>query len=255
MILYYYTSLVHGLTSIRDKRIKISSFDTLNDPFDILNIAAKTEEQRNDLKKIRDRLTSKGGMICASENWNEPLMWSHYADKHAGVCVALRVDPTEWRKVQYANKRLGIEAYNVKSIEDLSHDQLEEISTIKSDFWTYEQEWRRFYIYEEKDYVTNLDFGYFDRAMMPIGLIFGHRAKVGKERIASILSSNPSLKIGITRPAYTSFKVLLDQTMIRKQVDDKARLKYDFKDKSLFWQSENLLDSFSADEELPLKYE
>ncbi|MDW9570209.1 DUF2971 domain-containing protein [Sinorhizobium meliloti] len=31
------------------------------------------------------------GIVCLSDNWQHPMMWSHYADRHRGICLAFDV--------------------------------------------------------------------------------------------------------------------------------------------------------------------
>jgi Protein of unknown function (DUF2971) len=99
-----------------------------------------------DIRKTR-------GVLCLSEVNNDILMWSHYAEKHSGVC--LRFDPAseflkEARPVHYADKYPKMDFIRV--LEDLAADGAireradEELSTTlfltKSSHWKYEHEWR-----------------------------------------------------------------------------------------------------------------
>ncbi|MDQ1185456.1 DUF2971 domain-containing protein [Agrobacterium larrymoorei] len=92
MRLYYYTKLQYGLAAIRDKRIKISLYDSLNDPFDFLGLAIDYRSERRRLSKIKKELSASFGIVCLSETWKEPLMWGHYADSHRGICLGFEVE-------------------------------------------------------------------------------------------------------------------------------------------------------------------
>jgi hypothetical protein len=86
------------------------------------------------------------GIACISETNNNELMWAHYADNYAGICVRYRtqalIDGLEDRvrvvKVSYGDAPPAVgqeDALNSRSaaIKILSH---------KKANWVYEREWR-----------------------------------------------------------------------------------------------------------------
>ena len=100
------------------------------------------------------------GITCFSETPKNMLMWSHYANKHTGICVEYdfsRLFSTAANTllfpVTYANKRplfpidwldIGIDG-KVKEDQQLPAEALPEIIkalTVKSKVWEYEREWR-----------------------------------------------------------------------------------------------------------------
>ena len=84
------------------------------------------------------------------------LMWSHYADNHAGIVLKLKVAETEaeddplWlaEKVTYTDKAIPLmteeEALNailgIKKYDD--RDLSRQLTCTKFDVWEYEKEWR-----------------------------------------------------------------------------------------------------------------
>lgn len=84
------------------------------------------------------------GILCATTNANNILMWSHYANFHQGICIEF--DNTEdlniatlFQKVQYVknNARPTVNPYKFSNPEDYDHHNLQ-----KSCVWEYEDEWR-----------------------------------------------------------------------------------------------------------------
>ncbi|MCG6859038.1 MAG: DUF2971 domain-containing protein [Salaquimonas sp.] len=65
-----------------------------------------SKKSRAEGRKIRRQLFSKQGLISFSETWNEPLLWSHYADCHRGVALGFDLMPKVAFKVNYVDKRL-----------------------------------------------------------------------------------------------------------------------------------------------------
>lgn len=228
MRLYHFTKLTYGLSSIRDKQLKIARFDELNDPFDILSISVDTSAGRSAQRNLREQLAKRGGMLCMSTSWNETLMWAHYADAYKGVCLAFDVDEMQWMEVLYEEKKRTVADYNVESMYDLTEHQLADSSRRKHTSWQYENEWRRFFVFDKPDWVTGLHFTPFnDEKMKFVGAIFGTRSCVTSDQVARILTEHPTVKVGFVRPGHTSYKVILDQRKNAKEIRTENRVRYD----------------------------
>ena len=46
------------------------------------------------------------GVLCFSRGWHNPLLWSHYGDKHRGVCLGFDVPNAHIVHVSYNSSRL-----------------------------------------------------------------------------------------------------------------------------------------------------
>ena len=112
------------------------------------------------VKQMHTKLGEVIGITCFSETPQNMLMWSHYANKHTGICVEYdfsRLFSTAANTllfpVAYTNKRplfpidkleIGVDG-KVKDGQPLPAEALIEIIkalTIKSKVWEYEREWR-----------------------------------------------------------------------------------------------------------------
>jgi len=85
---YHFLSATHALDDIERQRLKISEIDQLNDPFELWCVSQPTRGLRDALRAYKKEMNEKFGLICFSEDWVSPLLWSHYAAKHRGVCLA-----------------------------------------------------------------------------------------------------------------------------------------------------------------------
>src|SRR5207253_3097370 len=48
------------------------------------------------------------GICCFSEEYNNPLLWSHYGDQHRGICIGYTLDrrpKPDLRQVRYGGDR------------------------------------------------------------------------------------------------------------------------------------------------------
>jgi Protein of unknown function (DUF2971) len=118
---------------------------------------AKTEEQRaqqleklstdpsflksllRDMMGIDRPIHERFRVLCLSAKPDSVVMWSHYADKHRGICLEFSTDNEEFSgayKVEYCQK---YPSYNLTD-QSLEHNLLPLVT--KSAEWSYECEYR-----------------------------------------------------------------------------------------------------------------
>jgi Protein of unknown function (DUF2971) len=142
-IYYHFLSTEHAIDDLENKRIKISTINSLNDPFELLPYLRFPYAKRQQYYKIRKNLIRKWGFVSFSTKWEEPLLWSHYAERHAGIALGFNIKKTKDRfiKVEYDRSPLR------KQIE-LTDDKIENeklflnLAKIKYGKWEYEEEFR-----------------------------------------------------------------------------------------------------------------
>lgn len=170
-IIYQYSKYDISLNEILLKQsLQFSNPKTFNDPFDCNENLLKIHHSekliedslssysinlsRVDRRKIKRKLKNptnlseiikrervKFKISCFSELYNEVLMWSHYADKHYGICVGFEFPPKYEEKfiispVTYLDKIVPIDGNS-----DMSSTILYWLTT-KSVRWSYEKEIR-----------------------------------------------------------------------------------------------------------------
>lgn len=107
---------------------------------------------RNELTLEIEREMSKGydrGVLCLSRNFDSPLMWSHYADQHRGVCIEYDVSmlkPHELHKVSYGASRevltSQLYSFTFEGSESARNAIDKACLLTKASEWRYEREWR-----------------------------------------------------------------------------------------------------------------
>ena len=73
------------------------------------------------VKTIRESLL----VSCFSKNNNSILMWSHYANKHTGVCVEFEVSSEDFQEIKYDKKRTQLDLKTITAVV-LGHDYIGE---------------------------------------------------------------------------------------------------------------------------------
>jgi hypothetical protein len=169
--IYKYESFKTALDHIiLGKTLMFSKPSTFNDPFDCNEYLLKPElteemvekaldtidenlttEYRNRLKKnLKDpeRIASilrdekeQFKMTCFSRISDETLMWSHYADKHSGICIGFKFPIDYQEKFILCGVRYENEVKPIDGATDFLRTSLYWLTT-KSKRWKYENEVR-----------------------------------------------------------------------------------------------------------------
>jgi hypothetical protein len=176
-VIYKYMTFDTALKIIESNSLLFSTPLNFNDPFDLTNglidvsfnkeILKKwiyrfghlTRQEKRDLfnKSIQspskayemfntklDEFKRTAGITCFSKSYMKTLMWSHYADKHSGICLGFNIVPIGMEnftllEVNYAD--------NIKPLNFFvnKHNAFWYWVYTKSSVWSYEEEVRAFY--------------------------------------------------------------------------------------------------------------
>jgi hypothetical protein len=205
MKVYKFLNAEFGLKGLRDKRLKISRFDDLNDPFELIPYNLRNPHQRRALKSMRSQLGTNRGMLCFSANWRDPVLWAHYADKHQGLCIGFELPEQneEFHPVEYVSKRLPFP--KSPSLVDTNI-----VLFTKYDSWKYEHEIR--VLLALNDAEDGLHFKEFDDTLRPVVVIAGARCKLSKAEITQALGPlAKEVKLMKARAGFTKFEIVKDQ--------------------------------------------
>ena len=140
--LYHFTSADYALADLSLGRIKVSRFSDSNDPFELMAFSFDDVARRlslNTFKKNYDRTT---GLLCFSANWSSPVLWSHYAARHRGICLGFDVRREKAQQVQYADTRLRRQAKKVHDVSNMDSALRDLLICTKFRHWEYEAEHR-----------------------------------------------------------------------------------------------------------------
>ena len=195
-LIYKYCSYEVGLNDVILKQsLKFSNPSEYNDPFDCHESLIKFDLMNLDLETFIEKqypnlsINIKRGRVksfdsqflskCLSEerkrikitcfylNYNNILMWSHYADKHSGICIGFHFHP-------YLDNFV---LTPVKYIDEIplidgkvdAYEMIRYWLSMKSNCWEYEKEIRAIaksrnnncfeYIHYERDHIKKIIFG------------------------------------------------------------------------------------------------
>jgi hypothetical protein len=137
MRVYHFLPAEHGLSNLRNSRIKIARLMELNDPFEYLSANLKDTRVRKAFRITKNELAETSGLLCFCRNWSNPVQWTHYADRHRGICLGFDIPDKSLIEVKYSQKRLEIP-------ETIDGDFYPKCLRTKFEHWRYEEEMRCF---------------------------------------------------------------------------------------------------------------
>lgn len=160
---YKFNKAPHAISTIQNKRLKVSTSDDLNDPFDLCPVDTTDPVFANAVGTLAVGFREKYAILCFSRNWDNLLLWSHYGDSHKGVCLGFDISDGE-PGINYDTDVLYLP--NVlpapRRREDLNLDFMGRLLRTKHESWSYEQEVRMYVGLNDPPDVNRLnwiDFG------------------------------------------------------------------------------------------------
>ncbi len=177
-----------GMDDLKMKRIKLSMFNDMNDPFELYGVRVDDPSYPSWVRQL-----SKFGVLCFSKTWGNPVLWSHYGDKHRGICLGLEIceeDRAKAYPAQYTKNRRLID------FELSPHNTPNELNGLvrgmlltKYKDWAYENEVRMF---EPVDDSEKFSFKTLDNKLQLKEVILGARCSdETKEQIENLVVQYP----------------------------------------------------------------
>ncbi|MBI3795077.1 MAG: DUF2971 domain-containing protein [Nitrospinae bacterium] len=155
---YHFLPEQWALEALFKRRLKISILNDLNDPFELSNFENANQNEGLAWKQMIEEISNKFGVMCFSKGWQNPLLWSHYADKHKGICLGFEISG-DLKEIIYRDSPIP---YNeVKVLFDsrlyqknpdnkAQNEKMMEVYRTKYVGWKYEDEARVFTSLQEK---------------------------------------------------------------------------------------------------------
>jgi hypothetical protein len=209
-----------GLKSLRGKRLRVSRINELNDPFELTPYALTDPSLRRALKKTRDRLAARRGVLCFSACCHDPVIWAHYCDKHKGLCLGFEIpmdkddDKSLGKRVRYVPKRLPFPADFLHRCDAEKAALVQGMLFTKYKNWEYEQEvriWAQLNDADEGNY-----FADFDENLVLREVIAGARCPLSRTAIVDALgAAAKNVKLVKARAGFRGFEIVPDKRGLR----------------------------------------
>lgn len=207
MRVYHLMTERWGLTALRSSQLKLARLGDMNDPFELLGIELPKRRDREDFNALKAQMNDTIGLLCFSRSWSSPVLWSHYGDKHKGICLGFDIPDELVKPVTYQGKRFAsrIEHAITRHSETVGYKLL----TTKYEHWRYEDEVRLIVKLEGAPRDGEFYFAPFGGALRLREIITGHRCYLSSSTLRSIVeAAGHRASITRARLAFRSFKVV-----------------------------------------------
>lgn len=211
MRVYKYYDAKYGRMALEKCRLKLSTIKDLNDPFEFNSPAFGTREDRNMFKNVIEKSMAGKGLLCFSKSRRNPVMWSHYANSHKGICLGFDVKDKLLNAVKYVDRR----SKNEIRYDDVFCPENEEIFekclSTKFSHWKYEQEMRAFFKVDKEEILnSNFFFEPFSENIILREVCLGMNYESADMNLhTSIVKSGVAVRT--MRMAFSEFAIVFQQ--------------------------------------------
>lgn len=209
MRVYYLTGSQVALSNLALRRLRVSRFSDLNDPFELLAVDLAKKEHRTALRKTKERIDQKRGLICFTKYWHNPLVWGHYAEKHTGMCLGFDIPDQMLVPVIYAERPSKIRIDSKTNTPVLSEQVMNRLLRTKFADWKYEEEVRLFVELGEHPKESGSYFYSFSDRLVLREIILGPRCEIPLAKLRELVTPfEQPVQVIKSRIAFSSFRVV-----------------------------------------------
>ncbi len=209
MRVFHFVNDEFGLDDIRRRRLKVATLDELNDPFELLGIDLGDRALRHAVQKAKSEFSKVSGFLCFSRRWYNPVQWSHYAAKHAGLCLGFDVRDDLLSPMMYSGRRFAVDVQQMRNAQARDPQIFKRILLTKYAHWRYEAEVRLIVHLESQDPATDLYFAEFSDDLRLRQVIVGACSVVSRATVSNALGDlSRSVEVFKGRLAFGAFRVV-----------------------------------------------
>jgi len=209
MRIYHLLSTNHAINNIELRRIKVARYADLNDPFELMAANLRNKIFRRAVATLKKEFNKNKGLLCFTKNWENPVIWSHYADKHRGTALGFDIQDDYISLIKYSKTRLPVKFKDDKQQNELDSGFVNDLLYTKYEHWKYEEEVR---LHVDLNSCEE-DCGLYFTRFVDVGLelrevILGHSCVFPIEKMRKLINVIKG------RLAFGDFKITPDQRSV-----------------------------------------
>lgn len=209
MLLYYLTPAKYAKINLTRQWLKVSRFEDLNDPFEVFGIDRSQRPHRAELRKFRQETNQARGLICFTRDWQNPVMWGHYGDRHRGMALGFKIRHPSLAAVIYARTPLALDIDPDTSGPILNLATKQMLLRTKFREWKYERERRMIVRLNRCSEEKGLYFWPFAEGLELRRVVIGPHCTEDIAMIrAMVRRFEPAVEVIKARLAFKSFRVV-----------------------------------------------
>jgi len=180
-----------------------------------MGVNFREREVRKAVRDFKDAYGARTGLLSFSEDWADPVLWSHYATKHRGICLGFNVSRTSVQKVQYEDTRIFASLDDIGDPLQMDPELQDQLLRTKYRHWEYEREYRRFIPLETVSQEGRLHFVAFDAELELAEVILGPQCPLAVSSVRELVQSRaPKAVVFKARAAFKFFHVVPQESTI-----------------------------------------
>src|SRR5262249_15201380 len=207
MRLYHFLAEKYALDDLKRKRLKLSRLADMNDPFELLGAALKTKRLRTAFSGYHADMDQRYGALCFCPTWTDPVVWSHYADRHRGMCFGFDVPKRMALPISYNAERLEIDIERQLAKDSRDTKLGLKLLTTKYSGWEYENEVRVVGRLNQSDPETGMYFCDFGPHLVLKEIVLGARSTLRRRDIVPLVPDG-GVVIRKARLAFQKFSIV-----------------------------------------------
>jgi hypothetical protein len=210
---YKFLCRKYGVQSLKERRLKQSTVTDLNDPFELVPYDITDPTIRKTFLITRDDMHEQRGVLCFSADWNDPVIWAHYSEKHFGICLGFEIPEITGDPQSDCDYVKYVDFHHYEELAEQDSTQIvRKILFTKYQHWLYEHEIRCWSPLEKPEGEKNLRFVKFSDKLKLVEVILGARCDTTHAQIVEAVGPTASeIKIIKARAAYDRFQMVEDE--------------------------------------------
>jgi hypothetical protein len=209
---YHFMASPYALSSIALKRSRLSRYGDLNDPFELYAVDLGEKAMRPAVRAMKKHFDQTQGILCFSRGWDNPVLWSHYADKHRGMALGFDISDLHKVEIIYSDERLPLEFQNGNPADGVAEACVNKLIRTKFRHWTYENEVRLVFSLDESTLEGGSYFVPFDENLKLREVVLGPLCEIPVPAVRALVASlHPGVIVRKARLAFQKFAVIADQ--------------------------------------------
>ena len=218
---YQYQSLnLNTISNIQNSCVHFGEYSKFNDPADPpIKLNSYFEPLHEIMKDIR--------IACFTTKNNNFLMWSHYADKHKGICIEYDIEaflkredtyPILFQKVRYKENLSFRDEGRLQVSDPYTETQtiwdtnILGLFTVKPEEWKYEDEYRLIGYFTDKPSLFSFDNNNTHTSSIPIKSIYmGKDISSTNRKIIENMIKDTDIQLFIMKPNLTNLYQLISE--------------------------------------------
>lgn len=216
MRVYHLSPTKYTIQNLERQRLKVATFEDLNDPFELLGARLPTRSLRKAFRGFKRDMHGRMGLLCFGPRWDNPLVWSHYADNHRGISLGFDIPDQYALPVKYISARMALNFKDNIETKGLDPTFAFDLMTSKYEGWSYEEEVRMYVRLNETEPESGLYFYQFGEDLVLRELILGPRCTLSFSEAKALASAvSESVQVTKSRLAFNSFRVVPNKAASR----------------------------------------